>query len=131
MKTLKDYIIESHGDMTTSKNIKFNFKSLSEADNKIKEMIDICSNDNIEFIQSDESITITVTRDQAEHNKLNNLTSFLDSYSTALRKDSKNASNESYAQTTKKFKNNVESLHEFIELSNEENDNVQKNKEEE
>jgi hypothetical protein len=139
MKTLRDYIAESHGDMSSSKNIVFNFSKLTDGEQKKKELMDLCTSDFINFAEADNKLTITITKDQAEKNKLSNVYDFLNDYATSLRKEIKNASDESYAQITKKFKINVDSINEFIEsikndteeIKKQTTDNEQNKKEEE
>lgn len=132
MKSLIEYIYESTdaGDGTTSKNISLNFKSLTGAEEAIKKVIELCADHNLNCVQSDERLNITITRTNCDNGEVNDLYKFLDDYSKGLRKEIKNASDESYAQKTHKFMDKVNSINDFINNSKKEEEKVEDNKEE-
>lgn len=132
MKSLLEYIYESteSGDSTTSKNISLNFKSLNNGEETINKVIELCNNHNLNCLQSDEKLNITITRANCDKGEVDELYDFLNDYTTNLRKEIKNASDESYAQKTLKFKNNVESINDFMNAAENEEEKIKDNKEE-
>lgn len=133
MKSLKDYIIyesTEHGDSTTSKIIKLNFSNIENAKGMIEELSNKCQSKNVNCICSDEIITLTITREQCDNGAINDIYKLLYNYITNVRKNIKNASDESYAQKTRKLLNKIEEINKFINISKEETDNVEDNKKE-
>lgn len=132
MKSLLEYIYEStkSGDSTTSKNISLNFKSLDNSEETINKVIELCNAHNLNCVQSDEKLNITITRTNCDKGEVNELYDFLNDYATKLRKEIKNASDESYAQKTHKFKDNVDSINDFMNATEKEEEKVKDNKEE-
>lgn len=132
MKSLLEYIYESteSADSTTSKNISLNFKSLNNSEETIKKVIELCSTHNLNCLQSDEKLNIIITRTNCDKGEVDELYDFLNDYATKLRKEIKNASDESYAQKTHKFKDKVDSINDFMNASENEEEKVKDNKEE-
>ena len=122
MKTLKDYIIEANDDkdqnnsttttteapdIPESQMFTLDFNELEGADDIIKQLE---GKDNIEI--ADKKVVITVKRDEEFCPECLEL---LNKYASDLRKESRNATYESYAQLTKRFANTVGELNKYID----------------
>lgn len=131
MKSLLEYINESTQSSTasTSKVISLNFKSLTNSEETIKQLLELCDDNNINYVQSDEKIDITITKTNNDNGEIENVYNFLNDYATNLRKETQNASNESYAQKTHSFKDKVDSIQAFMDELEEVSDETKNNEE--
>lgn len=131
MKSLLEYINEStqSSTTTTSKVISLNFKSLTNSEETIKQLLELCDDNNINYVQSDEKIDITITKTNNDNGEIKNVYNFLNDYATNLRKETQNASNESYAQKTHSFKDKVDSIQAFMDELEEVSDETKNNEE--
>lgn len=103
MKTLKDYILENSVEInedSDEKKITFNFDGLENDEETLKsfEGKDFCE---IE----DKKLTVTINKDNCD--KLDTVQDILQQYADFLRKSTRNASDEQYAQKTHKFADKV------------------------
>lgn len=146
MKSLIDYIRENRVDVhktsifeseSESETFTLSFSELENYKEIIEQVNNLASENGIEVESTEKSLTIKLTTELAKNSKdkIDPILDVLQHYAETIRKDSKNASSESYAQLTKKFADTVKSIESFIEEANieepEENEETKDEKEEE
>lgn len=136
MKSLVQFIRESQGS-DESKKFTFSFNGLDNAKETIESLVEMAEDKGIEYESTEESFTITLTRDLCVNNrdKIDGIQDVLQQYSDIIRKDSANASSEAYAQKTAKFEKTVDDMVYFIDDAeaaddDDDSDNDDKNDEE-
>lgn len=130
MKNLYEYVQESIEKIednqineSESKNFTFNFKSINDSEDFIKSL------EEQEYVTIDgEKVTVNVTDENKD--KLETVIDLLQQFIDKSRKDTKNASDETYAQKTKSLEAKLGEMHTFIDSlepeDNEEDDKKDK-----
>lgn len=127
MKNLYEYVQESIEKIednqineSESKSFTFNFKSINDSEDFIKSL------EEQEYVTIDgEKVTVNVTDENKD--KLETIIDLLQQFIDKSRKDTKNASDETYAQKTKSLEVKLGEMHTFID-SLEPEDNEEDNK---
>ena len=123
MKTFVQFLKESAADsseMPQEMTFVFDFKELPNAEETIKSVEEIASKDGLKCEVDGEKITLTLNRQQCDNDKVSSVQDVLQQYADIVRKDQQNSSRDSFAQLTKKFKEEVDKMNEFIDFVPEE-----------
>lgn len=123
MKSFVQFLRESQSDsadMPNEMTFSFNFKELPEAKDTIKSLEELSSKDGLNCEVDGESVKITLTREQCDNDKVASIQDVLQQYADMVRKDQQNSSRDSFAQLTKKFKQEVDKMNDFIDFVPEE-----------
>lgn len=127
MKRLIDYINENLriNESEDPKTFTFSFKELPNAKETIDSLVSMAQDKGLDIESSEDSFTIKLTRELCTDNrdKIDGIQDVLQQYSDLNRKDTKNASSESFAQLTNKFEKKVDEFVEFIDNANNDDDN--------
>lgn len=116
MKTLVEYIKEALiFEADSAKSFTFNFNELPNKDDIVKQLKQIADDGGFELEEAGESLTLKIDDELKASSKLTPFRDAIEQYADTLRKDSKNASSEGFAQTTKKFKDSVDAMITFLE----------------
>ena len=108
MKNIKDYLMESFINESSSKSISFNFSDLENAEDTIKSL------ENQPGVSvSDKTVTINVTADNVS--ELGTVQDILQQYAETIRSSQRRSSDEQYAQKSKKFQEKVAELNDAID----------------
>ena len=115
MKNLYEYVQESiekfedtQINESQAKTFTFNFKSINDSEDFIKSLE---GQDNVTI--DGEKVTVNVTEENKD--KLETVIDLLQQFIDKSRKDTKNASDETYAQKTKSLETKLGEMHEFID----------------
>jgi hypothetical protein len=122
MKTLKEYILESSN--IVSANFILNFKDMPDGKETLNAIKDKCTSIDVNFIEADDKLTITLNSKNCNNSNINELVDDICDYATKIRKDMKNAANETFAQKTKSFKNVADNMKEYLETAKQEKEEV-------
>jgi metal-sulfur cluster biosynthetic enzyme len=132
MKNLVEYIKESQEKTSEdSKKFTFTFGDLPNSKDTIKSLAELGEDHDIKVETPNETtVEITLTRDICDNHKdqIDEIRDVLQQYSELNRKDSKNASDESFAQKTHKFMDKVNDMIDFIDNKDAEEDEDDKYK---
>lgn len=109
----------------------FDFKELPNAEETIKSVEEIASKDGLNCDVDGEKVTLTLNRQQCDNDKVSSVQDVLQQYADIVRKDQQNASRDSFAQLTRKFKEEVDKMNDFIDFVPEEPKKDDENKEDE
>lgn len=125
--------VDSKADVKEAEPIKpvsvtFNFKDLENGEDKKKELVELLNSSGLSFEDDDLSIALTVNSNDCD--KLKDVTTFINDYSKELRNSSKRTNDESYAQKTKSFNDAVDKLSDVL-TNNKEHIEKQSNNDEE
>lgn len=124
MKSLVDYINENLNkqinESEDSKSFTFSFKELPNAKETIESLVNMAEDKGLDVESTEDSFTIKLTKELCKDNrdKIDGIQDVLQQYSDMNRKDSKNASSESYAQLTASFEKKVDEFVSFIDDAN-------------
>lgn len=116
MKDLKNYILEKATDEETkevpqSKSFTFDFAGLTNAEDTQKSLDDLASKHGLSLAKDGDKVSFTVTKDT----DIEAVQDVLQQYAETLRKEPKNASDEQYAQKTKKFAETVGAMNDYLD----------------
>ena len=115
MKDLLVYIKESFAAKKNSNVFTFNFKDLPDGKDTLKNAIELAEQNNLAVTTTDDTLTIEVTDDlKVKQDKINPVRDLLEQYAADIRKDTKNASSESFAQLTKRFADTVKAFGAYL-----------------
>lgn len=130
MKSLKEYILEKceGGKCETkpadaAKTFDFNLSGIDNAKETIETLDKLAADKGFECSTSEYSFSIVVTKEKCDNGDIDEIKDALQQFVKIIRKDSKNSSNESYAQKTKSVEVKFNELIDYI-------DDVQRDEEE-
>lgn len=122
MKSLADYIAEKilesqkeSNEPASSKTFSFNFHNFENGKETIESVKKMADEKGIECEADESKMTLTVTREKCENHDIAGIQDVLQQYCEIIRKDSKNASDESHAQKTKSFEKKLDELVSYID----------------
>lgn len=133
MKSLTEYLKESmqmNEEAQEKASFEFNFSDLSEKEDMIKSLEDMCTEKEISFKVDGDKFKIDITREQADADKLSGIHDVLQQYTDKIRGEQKNSSDEAYAQKTKTFATTFNAMDDFLKQVDEEDNKEEDNKEE-
>ena len=130
MKSLKEYILEKcEGDncetkpVDAAKTFEFNLSGIDNAAGTIETLDKLAADKGFEYSTTEYSFSIVVTKEKCDNGDIDEIKDALQQFIKIIRKDSKNSSNESYAQKTKSVEVKFNELIDYI-------DDVQRDEEE-
>ena len=130
MKSLKEYILEKcEGDncetkpVDAAKTFEFNLSGIDNAAGTIETLDKLAADKGFEYSTTEYSFSIVVTKEKCDNGDIDEIKDALQQFVKIIRKDSKNSSNESYAQKTKSVEVKFNELIDYI-------DDVQRDEEE-
>ena len=130
MKSLKEYILEKcEGDncetkpVDAAKTFEFNLSGIDNAAGTIETLDKLAAGKGFEYSTTEYSFSIVVTKEKCDNGDIDEIKDALQQFVKIIRKDSKNSSNESYAQKTKSVEVKLNELIDYI-------DNVRQDEEE-
>ena len=130
MKSLKEYILEKcEGGKCeikpadAAKTFDFNLSGIDNAKETIETLDKLAADKGFEHSTTEYSFSIVVTKEKCDNGDIDEIKDALQQFVKIIRKDSKNSSNESYAQKTKSVEVKFNELIDYI-------DDVQRDEEE-
>ena len=130
MKSLKEYILEKceggnceAKPVDAAKTFEFNLSGIDNAKETIETLDKLAADKGFEYSTSEYSFSIVVTKEKCDNGDIDEIKDALQQFVKIIRKDSKNSSNESYAQKTKSVEVKFNELIDYI-------DDVQRDEEE-
>lgn len=142
MKSLTESLIESGKSLSDfikrhkineandeCKSFTFTFKDdFDDKDNTLNKLADFAETENIKYDKGENSLTLTITKDVTDSSELLNT---LKEYASMLRKSNTNSSDETFATATRKFKETIDSIFDYLKPEEEEKPDDKEKKEEE
>lgn len=138
MKTLKEYILEQKNIVEqyapkkpadSSKSFHLNMSGVDGAKEIIEEVTKLAEEKGFECSSTEDSFDIIIKREQCDNGSVNEIKTKLQDFIKQARKDSKNASNETYAQKTHALMDQIEEMVEYIEWVEDDDENNPQNTE--
>ena len=130
MKSLKEYILEKcEGDncetkpVDAAKTFEFNLSGIDNAAGTIETLDKLAADKGFEYSTTEYLFSIVVTKEKCDNGDIDEIKDALQQFVKIIRKDSKNSSNETYAQKTKSVEVKLNELIDYI-------DNVRRDEEE-
>lgn len=118
MKSLSQYILEQYAPTKpadASKSFHLNMSGIDDVKELIEELDKLAEDKGFNHSSTEDSFDIVITREKCDNGDINEIKTKLQDFIKKARKDSKNASNETYAQKTHKLMDEIEELVEYIE----------------
>ena len=122
MKSLKEYILEKcEGDncetkpVDAAKTFEFNLSGIDNAAGTIETLDKLAADKGFEYSTTEYSFSIVVTKEKCDNGDIDEIKDALQQFVKNIRKDSKNSSNESYAQKTKSVEVKFNELIDYID----------------
>lgn len=115
MKNLRDYINESLKPADGAKTFNFNLTGIDNAKETIESLATMCDEKGFKHSETETSFSIILVKSDDLKEKVAGIQDVLQQYVEIIRKDSKNASNETYAQKTKAVEKMLDEMVSYID----------------